>query len=80
MDANGCAVDELNGAGNAYDFLSVMFHEVGHAIGIAHPHNRCDPADECYPESMNACTDAEEFMRRALNQGDKDAIAANYPN
>jgi hypothetical protein len=76
----GCAVEVANGdtSTNNYDFLSVMTHEVGHALGVAHPNNRCSTRDKCYAESMYACTDAEEYMRRALNAGDKASAVSLY--
>jgi len=80
VDSGGCAVEVGNGniySAN-YDLLSVMLHEVGHALGIAHPSRFCDASDPCYPESMFPCTAAEEWMRRAADPGDIASIQSNY--
>ena len=80
LDADGCAVEVSNGNLNSsnYDFLSVLTHEIGHSLGISHPSNRCRSNDACYGETMYSCTDAEEFMRRALNAGDKLSVSTLY--
>ncbi|MFB3067456.1 MAG: matrixin family metalloprotease, partial [Planctomycetota bacterium] len=76
----GCAIEAGNGVAppNEFDLLSVMFHEVGHALGIDHSNRFCDPDGDCYEESMHPCTDVLEFMRRAANPGDRAAIEKNY--
>ena len=75
-----CAAEVGNGdtASSNYDLLSVLLHEVGHAIGIDHPNKRCSTRDKCYEESMYSCTDAEEYMRRAINPGDEAAVQSLY--
>ena len=78
VDGDDCAVEAANAATNLFDFLSVMTHEVGHSLGVAHPNNRCSARDKCYPETMYSCTDSGEYMRRALNPGDQAAIASLY--
>ncbi len=80
LDADGCAVEAANGNTNSsnYDFLSVLTHEIGHSLGISHPNRRCSASDHCYPETMFSCTDAEEFMRRALNPGDVLSVSTLY--
>lgn len=82
VDGAGCAVEVGNGSTSSsnYDLLSVLTHEIGHALGVSHPNNKCQSSDPCYPETMYSCTDAEEFMRRALDAGDRGAIASNYGN
>ena len=79
-DANGCQNEVANGdtSTDSIDLFSVLLHEIGHALGIDHPNGACRTKDKCYPETMYSCTDAEEFMRRALNGGDKFAIQQNY--
>jgi hypothetical protein len=76
----GCQVEATNGdtSSSNYDVFSVLLHEIGHAIGISHPTNRCSSRDACYHETMNPCTDAEEYERRALNAGDILAVQMNY--
>jgi hypothetical protein len=80
-DADGCEAEVGNGdtATSNYDLLSVLLHEIGHSLGMAHPNNQCRGSDPCYPETMYSCTDAEEYMRRALNAGDVKAIQSIYP-
>lgn len=80
IDAGGCAIEAGNGNTNSnyYDFLSVLTHEIGHSLGISHPSRRCSSVDHCYPETMYSCTDAEEYMRRALNPGDVLSVSALY--
>jgi predicted Zn-dependent protease len=80
VDGDGCAIEEANGdtSTSNYDLLSVLTHEIGHALGISHPNNKCQSWDHCYPETMYSCTDAEEFMRRALNEGDRAAVGSLY--
>ncbi len=80
VDANGCAVEVGNGntASSSYDLLSVLTHEIGHSLGVSHPSSRCSAGDHCYPVTMYSCTDAEEFMRRALNAGDVLSIKSLY--
>lgn len=79
-DGSGCQVEVGNGNTNSsnYDVFSVLLHEIGHAIGISHPTSRCSSRDACYHETMNPCTDAEEYERRALNAGDILAAQQNY--
>jgi len=81
-DASGCEVEVGNGntGSSNYDIFSVLLHEIGHSVGISHPTSRCAITDSCYHETMNPCTDAEEFERRALNAGDISAIQTNYGN
>lgn len=64
-----------NGAvANQYDRQSVLTHELGHSIGIAHCHNSGeahygpDSTYTMYPDSFTASTAA-----RSLEQYDKDA-------
>ncbi len=80
VDGDGCAVEVGNGntSTNNYDFLSVLTHEIGHSLGVSHPNRRCSSTDHCYPETMFSCTDAEEFMRRALNAGDRLSVSSLY--
>ncbi len=78
VDADGCAVEVANGNTSSYDLLSVLLHEIGHALGISHPTNRCSARDRCYAESMYSCTDSGEYMRRTLNDGDKGAVQSLY--
>ena len=80
VDAGGCAIEVGNGntSSSNYDVLSVLLHEIGHALGLSHPNNRCRTNDACYHESMYSCTDAEEYERRAVNAGDAAAISGLY--
>ena len=80
VDAEGCFTETANGSPSSsnYDLLAVLLHEVGHALGISHPTNRCSTRDACYLQTMNPCTDAEEFMRRTLESGDIKSIQTNY--
>ena len=79
-DTAGCFTELINGntASSNYDLLSVLLHEVGHSLGVSHPTSRCSTRDDCYRETMNPCTDAEEYMRRTLGDGDIQAIRSNY--
>ena len=80
VDADGCAVQVANGNTTTanYDFLSVLTHEIGHSLGVSHPNRACNTSDQCYPETMFSCTDAEEYMRRALNPGDILSVSSLY--
>lgn len=77
---NGCENEVGNGNTSSanYDIFSVLLHEIGHSLGVDHPTARCSTRDACYHETMNPCTDAEEYERRALNSGDIQAIQSNY--
>jgi matrixin len=79
-DADGCFTETLNGntASSNYDLLSVLLHEIGHSLGVSHPTSRCSTRDDCYIDTMNPCTDAEEYMRRTLADGDILSIQTNY--
>lgn len=78
--SGGCFSETSNGntSSSNYDLLSVLLHEIGHSLGVSHPTSRCSTRDACYPETMNPCTDAEEFMRRTLGNGDIKSIQTNY--
>jgi hypothetical protein len=80
VDGEGCFTETANGntSSSNYDLISVLLHEIGHALGVAHPTNRCSTRDACYYQTMNPCTDAEEFMRRTLESGDIKSIQTNY--
>lgn len=80
VDGSGCFTETANGntSSSNYDLLSVLLHEIGHSVGISHPTSRCSSRDHCYPETMNPCTDAEEYMRRTLGDGDIKSIQTNY--
>lgn len=64
----------LTGAADALDFDSVATHELGHALGLAHP-----PAD-CTRETMYEFTEPGTTAARTLEAGDRAGLAALYPN
>jgi hypothetical protein len=80
LDSSGCETVTGTGSGADYDFLSVLTHECGHALGVAHPNNRCRSSDSCYPQTMYSCTDTEEWFRRSLDTGDTASITSLYGN
>ena len=50
------------------DFKNMAMHEIGHAMGMGHPH------DSCIEETMYRFASAEETKKRDLNDGDKNGI------
>lgn len=64
----------LTGAADTLDFDSVATHELGHALGLAHP-----PAD-CTQETMYEFTEPGTTEARSLGVGDRAGLAALYQN
>jgi hypothetical protein len=76
---SGCIDEESNDPlESRYDLFSVLLHELGHAIGMSHPTNRCSGTDACYAQTMYSCTDSGEYMRRTLESGDILSVVSKY--
>jgi hypothetical protein len=60
------------GAAGLMDFENLAQHELGHAMGLAHP------SDACTEETMFRFADFGETKKRDLNDGDKAGIKALY--
>jgi hypothetical protein len=54
------------------DFKNIAMHEIGHAMGMGHPH------DICTEETMYRFASAEETKKQDLNDGDKNGIQILY--
>ena len=54
------------------DFENIATHELGHAMGMAHP------ADSCTEETMYRFASSGETKKRTLNAGDIAGIKGLY--
>ncbi|NOU31262.1 MAG: matrixin family metalloprotease [Polyangiaceae bacterium] len=61
-------IDERSGA---IDLPSILTHEAGHALGLAHSLDR--------EATMDPTTEEGEIKKRSLNQDDADGVCAIYP-
>ena len=62
-----------DGRGDAYDFLAVSMHELGHVAGLGHP----DPTN-CPEETMYPGASLGETKKRSLHTGDIEGIKTLY--
>ncbi len=64
------------GSGGQYDLFSVFLHEIGHALGIGHLSDDCDPQTDEDCAAMRSVYPAKGLT--GLQQIDIDAIVALY--
>ena len=62
----------FNGAFDKMDFDNIATHELGHAMGMAHP------SDSCTQETMYRFASLGETKKRTLNSGDVAGIRGLY--
>jgi len=73
----------VNGAGDAYDFQSVILHELGHALGVAHCHEAVNGQvcshPTCLTNVMHYSIDRNQ-TRRSLTAYDSSSYILIYRN
>lgn len=74
--ANVFTLDDQNAEG--IDFQSVMIHEAGHYLGLAHSLDKDSIMVARYCQSSDRC-DLDTEAKRALSTDDEDAVCAVYP-
>jgi hypothetical protein len=62
---------------NSYDLQSILTHEAGHFLGLAHSNASCSPSGDCPTMDAMYRTGSDDF--RTLDKDDIEGICAIYP-